>query len=420
MALTARKIARLVSKKQIGRHPDGAVKGLYLQIASAGAASWILRYERGDHERMLGIGPLDIVSLKLAREKAKAARRQLLDGTDPIEAKRAAKAKAVLEAAKTTTFEQAARSHFKSMESGWRSAAHAKEYIRSLERHVFPAIGRLPVGSIDTGLVLRCLEPIWTTIPETAARVRQRIEAALDYATVRDQRAGDNPARWSGHIEHLLPARNGTSIKHFAALPYAEIPAFMAELRQRDGTDARALEFTILCAARSGEIRGAAWNTKVELDSGVSVVEIDLESSVWTIPGTRMKGGKPHRVPLSPQAVALLKALPRDGEHVFTRSGGRALGKDSLERALARVREGITPHGFRSTFRDWASERTAFPHEVCERALAHVTGSKSSRAYARSDLLDERRKLMSMWADYCSYSPPAAGEVTLLRKRARV
>jgi integrase len=418
MALTAKKIARLVAKQAVGRHPDGAVKGLYLQIASVGAASWILRYERDGHERMLGLGPLDIVTLKAARERAKAARLQLLDGVDPIDARKAAKAAKALEQAKAVTFEQTARSHFKSMESGWRSAAHAKEYIRSLERHVFPAIGRLPVGSIDTGLVLRCLEPIWTTIPETAARVRQRIEAALDYATVRDQRAGDNPARWSGHIEHLLPARNGTSIKHFAALPYAEIPAFMAELRQRDGTDARALEFTILCAARSGEIRGAAWNTKVELDSGVSVVEIDLESSVWTIPGTRMKGGKPHRVPLSPQAVALLKALPRDGEHVFTRSGGRALGKDSLERTLARVREGITPHGFRSTFRDWASERTAFPHEVCERALAHVTGSKSSRAYARSDLLAERAKLMSAWADFC-YSPPAAGEVTPLRKAVR-
>jgi integrase len=420
MALTAKKIARLAAKQAIGRHPDGAVRGLYLQIASAGSASWILRYERDGHERMFGIGPLDIVSLKDARERAKAARLQLLDGVDPIDARKAAKAAKALEQAKAVTFEQAARAHFKSMESGWRSAAHAKEYLRSLERHVFPVIGRLPVSAIDTGLVLKALEPIWHTIPETASRVRQRIEAALDFSTVRNQRAGDNPARWSGHIEHLLPARNGTDVRHFAALPYAELPGFMVDLRQRDGTDARALEFAILTAARSGEVMRATWDTKVELESGVSVVEIDLESGVWTIPGTRMKGGKPHRVPLSPQAVALLEQLPDKSASgpVFTRSGGRSLGRDSLERALARVREGITPHGFRSCFRDWASERTAFPHEVCERALAHVTGSKSSRAYARSDLLDERRKLMSIWADYCYTPPVGVSKATPLRARA--
>jgi integrase len=425
MGLTAKKIARLVAKQEIGRHPDGEVKGLYLQIKTADSASWILRFERDGHERMLGLGGLDIVSLKAARERAKAARLQLLDGVDPIDARKAAKAARALEQAKAVTFEQAARSHFKNMESGWRSAAHANEYIRSLERHVFPVIGRLPVSAIDTGQVLKVIEPLWERIPETAARVRQRVEAALDWATVRGYRSNDNPARWSGHIEHILPARNGTSIRHFAALPYAELPAFMAELRQRDGVDSRALEFAILTAARSGEIRGATWDTKVELESGVSVVEIDLESRVWTIPNTRMKGGKPHRVPLSSQATALLEALPRDPDHpfVFNRAGGRTLGKDSLERALARVREDVTVHGFRSTFRDWASERTAFPHEVCERALAHVTGSKSSRAYARSDLLDERAKLMSMWADYCYSKPvvgaPTADNITTLRKAAQ-
>jgi integrase len=408
--LTAKRL--LKARKTPGLHLDGAVPGLYLQVTSPpttttrGAASWVLRYEHNKRERMFGLGPLAVVSLKQARERAKAARLQLLDGVDPVEARKAAKATAALDRAKAVTFEQAARSHFKSMESGWRSAAHAKEYMRSLERHVFPVIGRLPVSAIDTGLVLRCLEPIWTKIPETASRVRQRIEAVLDYGTVRNLRVGDNPARWGGHIEHILPGRNGTDIKHFAALPYSEMGAFMADLRQRDGIDTRALEFAILTASRSGEVLHARWD--------------EIKGDVWEIPGPRMKGGKPHRVPLSPQAVALLEQLPDKtaGGPVFTRSGGRALGRDSLERALARVREGVTPHGFRSTFRDWAAERTAFPHEVCERALAHVTGSKSSRAYARSDLLDERRKLMEAWATYC-YSPPIAAVGKLVPLRAR-
>jgi integrase len=393
------------------------VKGLYLQIASVDAASWILRYERGDRERMLGLGPLDIVTLKAARERAKAARLQLLDGQDPIEAKKAKRAAAALEAAKTKTFKECAEAHFKSMESGWRSAAHAREYIRSLERYAFPVIGALPVASLGTGEVMRVIKPQWERIPETAARLRQRVEAVLDWATVMGYRAGDNPARWSGHLEHLLPSRNGTDVRHFAALPYSEVGALMAELQQHPGIDARALEFTILCAVRSGESLRATWDTKVELESGLSVVEIDLQSGIWTIPAAHAKSGKPHRIPLSPQAVALLKALPRAGEHVFTRSGGRPLGRDSLERALARIRDDCTVHGMRSCFRDWCSERTAFPHEVCERALAHVTGSKSSRAYARSDLLDERRKLMEAWATYC-YSPPVAGKVVPLRARS--
>jgi integrase len=417
MALTAKKIARLVAKQAIGRHPDGDVKGLYLQIAGPGAASWILRFERDGRERMLGLGPLAIVSLKAARERARAARLQLLDGTDPVEARKAAKAARALEASRSKTFRECAENFIRDNQSGWRSAAHAGEWRRSLERYAFPTLGALPVAAIGTGEVMRVIKPLWGQIPVTAGRLRQRIESVLDWAGVLGFRAGDNPARWSGHIEHLLPARNGTDVRHFAALPYVELPDFMRRLRERSGVAERALEFAILTAARSGEVLHATWNTKVELESGILTVEIDLQSGIWTVPGTRMKGGKPHRVPLSPQAVALLEQLPDKSGPIFTRSGGRPLGRDSLERALARVREGVTVHGFRSTFRDWASERTAFPHEVCERALAHVTGNRSSRAYARSDLLAERAKLMEAWAAYC-YSPPAAGEVVALRKAA--
>jgi integrase len=421
MALTAKKIARLVAKQVIGRHPDGDVKGLYLQIASAGAVSWILRFERDGRERMLGLGPLAIVSLKAARERARAARLQLLDGTDPIEARKAAKAARALEASRSKTFRECAENFIRDNQSGWRSAAHAGEWRRSLERYAFPTLGALPVAAIGTGEVMRVIKPLWERIPVTAGRLRQRIEAVLDWAGVLGFRAGDNPARWSGHIEHLLPARNGTAVEHFAALPYAEVPALMTELRRRQGVPERALEFTILTGARSGEVLHATWDTKVELESGIWTVEIDLQSGIWTVPGTRMKGGKPHRVPLSPQTIALLEQLPDKSASgpVFTRSGGRPLGRDALERALARIRDDVTVHGFRSTFRDWASERTAFPHEVCERALAHVTGSRSSRAYARSDLLDERRKLAEAWATFC-YSPPVGvSEATPLRKAAR-
>jgi integrase len=405
--LTAKRVVR--ARKTPGLYLDGAVPGLYLQVTSPptatsrGAASWILRYEHNKREHMIGLGSLAVVSLAQARDRAKAARRLLLDGTDPIEQRRAAKAALALEAARTKTFKECAEEFFKDNQSGWRSAAHARQYFRSLEHHAFPTLGALSVAAIGTGEVMRVIKPLWERIPVTAGRLRQRIEAVLDFAGVLGYRAGDNPARWSGHIEHLLPARNGTDVRHFAALPYAELPAFMTELRQRDGADTRALEFAILTAARSGEVLHATWN--------------EIKGDVWTVPAGRMKSGKPHRVPLSEAALALLEQLPDKSANgpVFTRSGGRPLGRDSLERALARIREGITPHGFRSSFRDWAAERTAFPHEVCERALAHVTGSKSSRAYARSDLLDERRKLMEAWATYC-YSPPVAGEVVPLRK----
>jgi integrase len=411
--LTAKRVAK--ARKMPGRYPDGTVPGLYLQVVTPqttttrGAASWVLRFERNGRERMAGIGPLAVISLAEARNRAKAMRRGLLDGVDPIEARKAAKAQAALEAAKAVTFRQAAESYFEANRSKWRAQKHAQEFIGSLARYAFPVIGALPVGAIDTGLVMKVIEPIWRDKTETASRTRGRIEMILDYATVRNLRTGDNPARWRGHIEHLLPARGATDIEHFAALPYAELPAFMAELHVADGTDARALESAILCANRTGEVLGARWP------------EIDLGRGLWTIPGTRMKGGQPHRVPLSKAAIALLEALPgrsEEGPVFVSFRPGKPLNKNALKNVLARIRAGVTVHGFRSTFRDWAAERSGrrFSYAARELALAHVVHSKQGRAYERTDLLEERRALMEAWAAYC-YSPPAEGALVPMRAR---
>lgn len=400
MRLTAKRIARL--RKRIGRYPDG--HGLYLQIASAGAASWLFRYEVAGRERMLGLGPLHTVSLKEARERARAARLQLLDGVDPIEARKVTKAARALEGAKAVTFREAAEGYLVAHEGRWRSGKHREQWRTTLATYAYPILGRLPVAAIDTGLVLRVLEPIWRTIPETTARLRGRIEKVLDYAAVRNLRASENPARWKGHLEHILPRRSATAIKHHAALPHAELPRFMAELRQRDGVAARALEFAILTAARTGEVLHATWD--------------EIKDGIWEIPAGRMKAAKPHRVPLSAQVVALLKGLPRaDGNpHVFIGQAPRSpISPSVLRKVLERMaRADITTHGFRSSFADWVSERTSFPDRVREAALAHVVVGKTTRAYARSDLIEERVKLMRAWADFC-YGP-AAGEVVPMRK----
>jgi integrase len=401
MRLTAKRVAKAI--KHPGRYCDGA--GLYLQVTSPQAASWILRFQRAGRERWLGLGPTHTVGLADARERAKKARLQLLDGVDPVDARKAAKAARALEQAKSVSFQECAERHFEQHESKWRSAKHRHQYISSLRTYVFPVIGKLPVSAIDTGLVLKCLEPIWRTIPETASRVRQRIEAVLDNAGVRNLRVGDNPARWSGHLEHILPALRAAVQEHHAAVPYAKMPAFMAALRERKSVPDRALEFLILTASRTSPVRGAVWD------------EIDLAGKVWTIPGARMKSGQPHRVPLSKAAIELLAGLPREGGNSFVFLGanpGQGLSPSMLQRALARIRDDATVHGFRSTFRDWAGERTGFPFEVLEKALAHSVGNKASRAYARSDLLAERSKLMEMWAAFCG-SPPAEGAILPMR-----
>jgi integrase len=402
MGLTAKRIARL---HKPGRYGDEA-PNLYLQVTRRGVKSWIFRYEINGRERWLGLGPLHTVSLKAARERARNARLQLLDGIDPLEAKVARRAAAALEAAKALTFEEAVRQYFDGHERKWGNAKHRHQFMASMKAYAFPKIGNLPVAAIDTGLVLKVIEPIWATKTETANRVRRRIEHVLDWATVRGYRAGDNPARWRGYLSQALPARQKLQkTAHHAALPYADTPAFMAKLAAHEGVATRALEFAILTAARTSEVLGATWD------------EIDFKAKTWTIPAKRMKGNREHRVPLSPRALELLHALPRieGNPHLFVGQAQAALPHTAMGRQLRRLgRSDVTVHGFRSTFMDWAHERTAFPKVVIDMALAHTVGNKVEAAYRRGDLFDKRRKLMDAWAQFCA-KPAVAGEVVSLR-----
>ncbi len=408
MRLTAKRVAR--NLKRPGRYPDG--DNLYLRVSSPGKASWLLRYERAGRERMLGLGPLHTVSLAEARIRAKAARQLLLDGLDPIDQRRTQRAERALAAAKAMTFAEAAQAYFAQHEPKWKNRKHAAQFMSTLRTYVFPKIGALPIASIDTGLVLKCIEPHWPDKTETMSRVRGRIESVLDWATVRGYRAGDNPARWKGHLAEVLPSRGAIAKpNHHPALPYAEIGAFLTDLRSRDAIAARALEFTILTAARTGEVIGARWD------------EIDLEEKVWAVPAGRMKGGRQHRVPLSKPALELLSALPHeDGNpHVFIGpSAGAGLSNMAMASLLKRMgHAGITVHGFRSTFRDWAGERGNFPNFVVEMALAHVVGDKVEAAYRRGDLLAKRKALMDSWAAYCAKPANGANGTVVPMRRAR-
>jgi integrase len=403
MALTAIKVAKATKP---GRYSDG--QGLYLQVSKTGVKSWLLRYERYGRERWMGLGPLHTISLKDARDRAHHARRQLLDGIDPLDARKAARAAQALEAARSLTFEEAARQYFDAHERKWRNAKHRQQFLNTLQTYTFPKIGKFPIGAIDTGLVLKCIEPIWQNKTETASRVRARIEGVLDWATVRGYRRGDNPARWKGHLDNVLPARGQLQKpNHHAALNYTELPAFMAALGEREGVAARALEITILNAARTGEVIGATWE------------EIDLVAKIWTVPADRIKGGKEHRVSLSDRAVEILRALPQEAGNnfVFIGQKGGGLSNMAMASVLARMQHtGITVHGFRSTFRDWAAERTSYPNHVVEMALAHVVGNKVEAAYRRGDLFDKRRRLMTDWARYCAMNGSNAARVVTLKR----
>jgi integrase len=367
---------RAQREKRPGMHADG--RGLYLRINHAGARSWILRYMLDGRRHDMGLGSADDVSLADARRKAREARSLKAEGVDPLGAKRAHRAAAREAGAKAVTFKDAATSYIAAHRSGWRSVKHATQWQQSLADYMLPVIGPLPVAAIDTALVLKVLEPIWGTKTETASRVRSRIEATLDWAKVRGYRDGENPARWRGHLDKLLPKPSKVNREdHHPALPYAEMPRFMAELRSREDAGARALEFLILVAARSGEVRLA------------KAAEFDRASAVWTVPASHMKTNREHRIPLSPAALALV-----NDAIAYT-------AKNTMRKLLAKMRPAVTVHGFRSTFRDWCGECTAFPREIAEAALAHVTGNAVERAYARSDLLDKRRELMNAWGTYC-------------------
>jgi integrase len=406
MALTVKSVAKAT---QPGRYGDG--HGLYLQVLSPTNRSWLLRYQRQGRERWLGLGPLHTVGLQQARDRAVKARQQLLDGIDPLEARAADRATRELAAAKELSFEQAAHQYFDAHERKWRNAKHRAQFLSSLRDYAFPKIGRLSVGAIDTGLVLKCIEPIWQDKTETANRVRGRIEAVLGWATVRGYRTGDNPARWKGHLAEVLPARSSIARpEHHPALDYPKLPEFMAALALREGLAARALEFTILTASRTSEVIGA------------TAAEVDLKAKVWTVPANRIKGGKEHRVPLSDRAIEILTELPteRGNHHLFVGSTkGAGLSNMAMAAVLKRMdHDHITVHGFRSTFRDWAAERTNYPNHVVEMALAHVIGDKVEAAYRRGDLFEKRKRLMIEWARYCSTPQTNTGAVTLLRKRS--
>jgi integrase len=386
--LTARHVQTI---KTPGYFADG--NGLYLQVTETGAKSWIFRYAIRGRRRDMGLGSASLFTLAEAREKALEAKRLLASGIDPIEAKRARAAASAVETARLVTFRECAESYVESMRAGWRNRKHAAQWETTLETYAFPTIGELPVAEIDTGLVEKVLRPIWTTKTETASRLRGRIESILDYARVSGHRSGENPARWKGHLDHILPAKGTVAkVEHHASLPYADMPAFWPRLQARDGLGARALELCVLTACRTGEVIGARWN------------EIDLDARLWTIPAGRMKAGVEHRVPLSEPAITLLRKLAtiRRGDLVFAgQSAGRPLSNMTMLATLRRMKVAATPHGFRSTFRTWAAEKTSFPHEVAEAALAHTIESKVVAAYQRGDFFEKRRALMEAWANYC-------------------
>jgi integrase len=396
--LTALDVSRA---KKRGYYGDGG--GLYLLVGPSGAKSWAFRFREAGRLREMGLGPLHTIGLAEARQRAQDCRKVRLDGRDPIEMRRAERMGARLEAAKAMTFRDCAERFVASHKAGWRNPKHAAQWPSTLGTYVYPVFGSLPVQAIDVGLVLRALEQIWTTKPETAGRVRGRIESVLDWATARGYRQGENPARWRGHLENLLPKKSKVRrVKHHAALPYAEIATFIAELRRQEGVAARALEFAILTAARTGEVIGARWD------------EINFVERLWTVPGERMKAGKEHRVPLSDTALAIIEEMReiRDGDFVFP--GGKArrpLSNMAFLMLLRRIgRDDLTAHGFRSSFSDWCSERTNFPAEVREMALAHAVSDKVEAAYRRGDLFQKRPQLMDAWSRYCA-APLASATV---------
>jgi integrase len=398
--------AVMVAKKtKPGRYGDG--NGLVLQISKWRTKAWLFRYERDGRERQMGLGPVSVLTLAEAREKARECRKVLLNGIDPIDARRSDRMQARVEAARGVTFRQCAESYIAAHEAGWRNEKHRAQWKATLATYAYPIIGQLSVAMVDTALVVKVIEPIWATKPETAGRVRGRIESILDWAKVRGFRAGDNPAQWRGHLDKLLPSRRKMRpVKHHAALPYAEMPTFMLELRNRDGISARALELTILTALRTGEVIGARWP------------EFDAKAKIWTIPARRMKGGREHRVPLCDRAIKILSSLPREGEFLFPGARkGEPISNMAMLELMRGMRPGFVPHGCRSTFRDWAAEMSNYPNHVVEMALAHVIGDKVEAAYRRGDLFEKRRRLMAEWERYCARINEVANVMTLRKRR---
>jgi integrase len=404
--LTARQIATatLPEGENKALLHDGA--GLYLQLMRSVSGdsinrSWLFKYELHGKRREMGLGSLQDFSLAEARQRHRVLRQQISDGVDPLLVRRQRNAEHAAESAKVVTFRYCFEQCLASHEGGWRNAEHRRQWRTSIEQDVLPIIGEIAVDDIGTPHIIKVLEPIWKLKPETASRTRGRIERVLAWATVRGFRSGDNPARWRGHLQEMFPAVGKIAkVNHHEAMPYVDVPNFMSKLREVDHIAARALEFTILCTARTGETLGATRD------------EIDFTAKTWTVPATRMKGGKEHKVPLSNRAIEILQALPHTASpRVFD------IGEVAMLQMLREVHgsKGPTVHGFRSSFRDWCSERTSYPPAVAEQALAHSIGSKVERAYSRSSLFEKRRKLMSDWSMFCSRPAVAGATVVALK-----
>ena len=417
----AEKIARLKQKQIEHARPDKGRRAifmadggnLYLQ-ASIGKdgginRSWVFRYELDGERHDMGLGPIHTLRLGDARERALELRQQIKLGIDPLESRREVKAARLAnkaQQAKAVTFKQCAEMYLDVHADRWKNPKHRDQWRSTLESYAYPVIGDLAVTDIDESHLLKVLQPIWKQIPETASRLRARIENVLGYATASRFRHGDNPARWRGHLKTLLGGAP-KDVEHHPALPFADAPAFMADLRARHSTSARALEFLILTAARTGEVIGARWS------------EIDLKGKEWTVPAGRMKGGLEQRVPLCGRAVEILKALPYRGIHVFAHDNGHPMSNMAMLELLRGMNPGLTVHGFRSTFRDWAAERTNFPNHVVEKALAHKIPDKVEAAYRRGELFEKRAKLMKQWADFLAKPPVVDADVIDIATAAR-
>lgn len=418
MAVTNDKVLQQRIRETAGPDYIKVDKGLLLQVSKTGSTSWILRYKVGGKRREAGLGSYPAVSMAKAKQDAERLRLQRNEGADPIEVRRqkraAEKVEQMAEESATVTFKKASEQYIEAHRAGWRNAKHAWQWSRSLEMFVEPFIGEKVVAEVSTADVLAILTPLWTKKPETATRVRSRIELVLDAAAAQGHRDPVNPARWRGHLDKLLPARSKVAkVVHQPAIPWQEMRVFWSELTKSIDTVSHALQFTILTASRTGEVIGARWS------------EIDLEARLWRVPGSRMKAGRDHQVPLSDAACAILRdqmarqttgSAPSPEQFIFPgrrmKGQHRPLSNLAMLMRLRRLRPGYTVHGFRSTFRDWCAEETHYPRDVAESALAHVVSDKTEAAYKRTDLLEKRRALMADWSGYLT-SRPAANVVPI-------